>query len=63
MSEKDELRKLVKALNEIKATPFQVKAASILFAVNGLENALEFVRKMGELNLVEDFSPHEGNQP
>lgn len=50
MSDRNNARTLVKALNEIKATDFQVKAASILLAVNGLENALEFVQKMGELN-------------
>jgi len=43
-------RQLAKALNEIKATEFQFKAASILLAVNGLENALEFVTRMGQLN-------------
>lgn len=41
---------LAKALNEVKATPFQITAAATLLSVCGLENALEFVQKMGELN-------------
>ena len=54
MSDISDCRQLVKALNEINATEFQVKAAAILLSVNGLENALEFVKKMGELNQASD---------
>ncbi len=50
MSNRNETKQLVKALNSIKATPFQVTAASTLLAVNGLQNALEFVDKCRELN-------------
>ena len=38
-------KKLTKALREAKATPIQVRMAAILLAVNGLENALEFIEK------------------
>jgi hypothetical protein len=54
MSDISDRRQLVKALNDIKATGFQVKAAAILLSVNGLQNALEFVKKMGELNQASD---------
>lgn len=47
---RNDARKLAKALNEIKATPFQVTAAATLLSCVGLESALEFVKKMGELN-------------
>lgn len=50
MSDRNEARQLTKALNDIKATPFQVTAAATLLVVNGLDNALEFVQRMGELN-------------
>jgi hypothetical protein len=50
MSDLQDRRVLIKALNAIKATGFQVKAASILLAVNGLENALEFVANCAKLN-------------
>ena len=53
MSDIQDRRKLAKALNEIKATGFQVTAASILLAVNGLENALEFVTNCAKLNAKE----------
>lgn len=36
-------RRLLKALREVGAKPYQVKMAAILLAVNGIENALEFV--------------------
>ena len=47
---RNDARILTKALNEIKATPFQVTAAATLLACVGLESALEFVEKMRELN-------------
>lgn len=50
MTDRNDVRTLTKALNQIKATSFQVTAAATLLAVNGLDNALEFVLKMGELN-------------
>jgi hypothetical protein len=34
---------LVKALRQVGANPYQVKMAAILLAVNGIDNALEFV--------------------
>ena len=48
--QRNEARILTKALNEIKATPFQVTAAATLLACVGLQSALEFVQKMDELN-------------
>ncbi len=39
-----EIKILVKALHQAKAEPYQVKMAAILLAINGLDNALEFVR-------------------
>jgi hypothetical protein len=50
VSDIQDRRVLAKALNAIKATGFQVKAASILLAVNGLESALEFVANCAKLN-------------
>lgn len=47
---RNEARILTKALNDIKATPFQVTAAATLLACVGLQSALEFVQKMKELN-------------
>ncbi len=38
--------KLIKALRAVGATPVQVQIAAILYAVNGLANALEFVAKI-----------------
>jgi len=37
-------KRLLKALRQVNATPIQARMAAILLAVNGLENALEFVR-------------------
>ena len=47
---RNDARILTKALNEIKATPFQDTAAATLLACVGLQSALEFVQKMKELN-------------
>lgn len=49
---RNDARILTKALNEIKATPFQVTAAATLLACVGLQSALEFVQRMDELNQV-----------
>ena len=38
--------KLVKALREVDATPVQAQMAAILYAVNGLPDALAFVAKI-----------------
>ncbi len=38
--------KLVKALREVNATPVQAQMAAILYAVNGLPDALTFVAKI-----------------
>lgn len=50
MSNRNEARQLAKALNEIKATPFQIKAAATLLVLNGLQSALDFVKDMDRLN-------------
>ncbi len=36
-------KRLVKALRRVGARPYQVTMAATLLAVNGIENALEFV--------------------
>lgn len=41
-----ETRQLVKALQATGATDIQARMAAILYAVNGLANALEFVAKI-----------------
>ncbi|MBN2129043.1 MAG: hypothetical protein JW741_06075 [Sedimentisphaerales bacterium] len=45
-------RRLVKALREIDASVIQWKMAFILYNVNGIENALEFVRLLAQHGLV-----------
>ena len=54
-----EVKQLVKALREIGADTTILKMASILLAVNGIENALEFVArfekpKIKQLSLFEE---------
>lgn len=47
-------KQLANSLTKKKATPLQRKMAFILLAVNGLENAMEFVAKIngpGQLRL------------
>ena len=43
MDERSEKRELIKVIREVGATGFQLAAATILYQVNGLENALEFL--------------------
>jgi len=38
-----DVRRLTKALQDASATQFQLRAAATLRAVNGIENALEYV--------------------
>lgn len=45
MSDKQQL---VKALKEAGATELQCVIAGLLFQINGLDNALEFVKKVQE---------------
>ena len=52
-------RILVKALREVDANYIQMKMAATLLAINGIENALEFVHKIPELNTKEAES-HDG---
>ena len=49
-----ETRQLVKALQAAGATAIQARMAAILYAVNGLANALEFVAKIPTFNLGAD---------
>lgn len=44
-------KKLLQAIREVGATEWQLAAASILCAVNGLENALEFLYGLQEKGL------------
>lgn len=37
-------RRLIKAARAARLTPIQLRMAAILLAVNGIENALEFVQ-------------------
>jgi len=46
--------RLIKALNEVKASDWQVSAASILYSVNGIDNALEYVCGLRNRNLARD---------
>jgi hypothetical protein len=43
--------KLRKALKETDATIWQIKAASILFKINGIENALKYVKQVKRRNI------------
>ncbi len=44
-------KKLLQAIREVGANEWQLAAASILYTVNGLENALEFLHGLQEKGL------------
>ncbi len=46
MSQRSDVHKLTQALRAANATPMQTQMAAILYAVNGLPDALTFVAKI-----------------
>ena len=50
MSQQADVRRLCAELDQVGATELQQTLAALLLALNGLENALEFVAKLPELN-------------
>ena len=52
---RDLVGRLRKALTETNATPLQRKMAHILLAINGIENAMEFVAKINAPGQMELF--------
>ena len=46
MPKMQDKKKLMKALEGMKATPVQWKMAAILLNVNGIDNAMDFVDKI-----------------
>ena len=44
------MKELRVELDKIRATPVQRRMSMILYQINGIENALEFVRLLGNRN-------------